>query len=123
MTVATERKVYIHGRNREERDEMSVAMEKKVFRHGKNRNFTEEELDDYMEKMMAVYGQNDNIEFCRLGMELPLDADMALIFRDVFGCRFIRDSGLDCTEAERKFGKNWLENGPEEGVLPYDDTE
>jgi hypothetical protein len=92
----------------------------RVFAHGKTRNFTKEEYFELMEKQFEAYNRGDMDEFFRIGSQLPLDAYVAKGLRDVYGSRFIRKNNFDLTEAEMKWGKNWLDDGPEKGMFPYD---
>lgn len=58
--------------------------------------------------LKAAEAGNDEEEY-RLMMMLPLAPHLAMAAKEVYGVEYVKTSGFDLSEANRKFGDAWLE--------------
>lgn len=88
---------------------MSAALEQAVYMHGKERNFTKEEYYALSDEIWAAEKRGDAETCERLFDTLPTNPDVAKAFKEVFGKEYVLSLGLDLTEANLRFGEDWLD--------------
>ncbi|MDR1519977.1 MAG: hypothetical protein LBU23_07535 [Planctomycetota bacterium] len=86
-----------------------TASDHGVFLHGAARNFTREDVLKITWDMVAAHDRGDWDELARLGRLLPMDPDLAISIKKVYGKDNLLARGHDLTEADLKFGKGWLD--------------
>lgn len=88
---------------------MSAIQERVIFRHGKDRDFTEEEYFALDGEMWAAKKRGDMDTYWHLAEILPANPDVAKAFKEVYGKEYVLSLGLDLTEANLRFGEDWLD--------------
>ncbi len=88
---------------------MTATATKEIFRHGRERNFTKEEFFALSDEMFAARDRGDMDTYERLGRLLPINPEVAKIFKDVYGKDFLLDAGVDLTEADLLYGEGWID--------------
>lgn len=88
---------------------MTTATEKEIFLRGKDRNFTAEEWEVLSEQMGQAFRRGDLEEVCRIGRIIPVDPYTAKAFKQINGKEWLLELGCDLTEANLKWGKDWLD--------------
>ncbi len=89
----------------------TVLHDCEIFLHGKDRNFTTEEWEILSEQIGQAFRRGDMEEVCRIGSIIPLDANVAKAFKEIYGKQRLLDAEMDLTEATLKWGEGWLD-GP-----------
>ena len=69
---------------------------------------TEEEKDALLAQMNAASQSGDMEKFVELTQKFPVPPEVALAFKNGFGASFVANSGFNLSEAEQKYGKDWL---------------
>jgi hypothetical protein len=69
---------------------------------------TEDEKIDILMEVVRLKNEGKETESDELFKTYPLEPDMAQIFKDVYGSEFLIEGGYNLSEAEAKFGKEWI---------------
>ncbi len=88
---------------------MSAIATDTIYRHGKDRNFTKEEYLSLSEELFEAIQKGDNETGKRLNAILPVNPEVAKIFKDVYGKEYLLALGVDLTEANLRYGEGWLD--------------
>lgn len=77
--------------------------------------YTDEDLarfapnDDVLPRLLDARRRGDQAEEDRLMREMIYPAEALLGFKEALGAAWIREKGIRTDEADRKFGKGWLD--------------
>ncbi|MDR1519513.1 MAG: hypothetical protein LBU23_05135 [Planctomycetota bacterium] len=82
---------------------------REVYLHGKDRTFTRDEIDELDRLKDAAKERGDEEEYLRLAKIIPLDPDVAMADKEVYGKEHLLSMGFDLTEADLKWGEGWLD--------------
>jgi len=74
------------------------------------KHLTPEERKDIMAKAMEALDRDDNDEYDRLCMMLPVDPEMANDLKRSIGIEELMASGMNLIKAVEKYGEAWLRN-------------
>ncbi|MBF0250775.1 MAG: hypothetical protein HQL35_09135 [Alphaproteobacteria bacterium] len=66
--------------------------------------------DDILPKLLDAERAGDEATAAALRKRMIYPAESLLAARDAMGPEWIIKEGLNCSEAERKYGKDWLYN-------------
>ncbi len=91
-----------------------MATQTEIYIHTRDGGMTKEQYDDLHARLDAAEERGDTKEYDRLLHFVPLSADVAKAFGNVYGRGFLLSAGFDLTEADIKFGKGWLDELDEE---------
>ena len=80
-----------------------------VFLHGKGRNFNETEVIELYRLIDEAEERGDEAEYWRLTLMIPIDPDVAMADKQVYGKEHLLSMGFDLTEANLKWGEGWLD--------------
>lgn len=61
-----------------------------------------------MEKINAAIANDDWEAAIELTKQVPLYPEVANAFKNVFGIEFLVKNGFDLSDAEKKYGKEWI---------------
>jgi hypothetical protein len=62
----------------------------------------------YKAALLSDEGKEE--EASRLLRSVPLQPELAKIFKDVYGADYLANSGFNLLEADKVYGKDWLYN-------------
>ena len=69
----------------------------------------ENEVDlELLEQINEARQSGDHERFLKLSKQMPLPAEVAMAYKKSFGTDFITNSGFNLSEAEKKYGSDWL---------------
>lgn len=88
---------------------MSTDGARVVYRHGRERDFTEEEYYALSDEIRAAKERGDMETYDRLFDILPVNPDVVMAFKKVYGKEYVLNMNLDLTEANLRFGEGWLD--------------
>jgi hypothetical protein len=74
------------------------------------KHLTSEERKDIMTRAMEALDRDDNEEYDRLCMMLPVDPEMANDLKRSIGIEELVASGMNLIKAVEKYGEAWLRN-------------
>ena len=69
---------------------------------------TENERIDILMEVARLSKEGKEDESNELFKTVPLKPEMAQIFKEVYGAEFLINGGYNLSEAEAKYGKDWL---------------
>ena len=69
---------------------------------------TEDEKINILLEVARLKNEGKQVEAGELIKTVPLKPEMAQIFKDVYGSDFLVEAGYDLSEAEAKYGRDWL---------------
>lgn len=80
-----------------------------VVKVRKRNEWTHEESMDVIEQILAAGERGDEAEYKRLIRLFPLPAYLAKFAKEQFGKDYVLNMGFDLSEAEERYGANWLD--------------
>lgn len=81
----------------------------RAFLHAKDRDITEDEWEELSEQMGQAYRRGDMKEVLRIGSMIPVDANVAMAIKKVYGKNALLHKSIDLTMANLKWGEGWLD--------------
>lgn len=76
----------------------------------KCKKYTHEETMAILQQAIAASERGDEAEYKRLVRLFPLPAYLAKTLKDLYGKEYVLNFGYDLSEAEKRYGKDWLDN-------------
>ena len=69
---------------------------------------TEDEKIDLLMEVVRLKNEGKEAESDKLFKTIPLEPQFAQDIKDVYGADFLIEHGYNISEAEAKFGKDWI---------------
>ena len=69
---------------------------------------TKDEKINILMEVARLKNEGKEAEASKLMKTFPLKPEMAQIFKEVYGSEFLIEYGYNISEAEAKYGKDWL---------------
>lgn len=76
----------------------------------KCKKYNHEETMAILRQATAATDRGDKAEFKRLVRLFPLPAYLAKTLKDLYGKEYVLNFGYDLSEAEARYGKDWLDH-------------
>lgn len=76
----------------------------------KCKKYTHEETMAILRQLIAADDRGDEEEYDRLTHLFPMPAYLAKAILDIHGKEHLLNMGYDLSEAEARYGKNWLDS-------------
>jgi hypothetical protein len=73
-----------------------------------HRHMTDDEKVLTMYNAVMLYEEGKDEEASRLIRSVPLEPEMAKIFKKIYGPDFVANGGFNLFEVEKAYGKEWL---------------
>lgn len=73
------------------------------------RPFSNQEAMDKLDAFLAARKRGDDESALRIAQEFPLAPSLAQSMKRLYGAQAVRESGWDLSQAEKAFGRDWLD--------------